>query len=74
MGWVHEVVVYGVQDERYGERIKAKIVASDRRVNERDVIQFCRRHLERYKVPQLVEFCSSLPRTEAGEIDRRVLH
>jgi acyl-CoA synthetase (AMP-forming)/AMP-acid ligase II len=70
---VDEVVVYGTDDDLYGQIIKAKIVASTDQVNERDIIQFCRKHLERHKVPRLIEICASLPRTEAGKIDRREL-
>jgi acyl-CoA synthetase (AMP-forming)/AMP-acid ligase II len=40
---------------------------------EEEILQHCRQHRARYKVPQLVEFVESLPTTSTGKILRRAL-
>jgi hypothetical protein len=42
-------------------------------LTEDDVVQHCAASLTAYKVPTLVEFRDSLPRTEVGKLLRRVL-
>jgi long-chain acyl-CoA synthetase len=38
-----------------------------------DLLEHCRRNLTAYKVPKLVEFRDSLPKTNIGKILRREL-
>jgi long-chain acyl-CoA synthetase len=37
------------------------------------VIEFCRANLAKYKVPTLVEFMTSLPKSAVGKVLRREL-
>jgi long-chain acyl-CoA synthetase len=68
---VHEVRVIGVPDAVLGQAIKAEIVLKEgQALAVKEVKAHCRRHLEDFKVPQIVEFVSSLPKTAGGKIKR----
>lgn len=70
---VADVCVVGLPDGD-SEIVKAYVVRSpDADLNERDVQGHCRRSLAPYKVPRLVEFRESLPRSVVGKVLRRVL-
>jgi long-chain acyl-CoA synthetase len=43
------------------------------KATEEDIISFCKEKLAAYKVPKLVEFRDSLPKSAIGKILRKVL-
>jgi long-chain acyl-CoA synthetase len=66
---VLECAVVGVPDPDKGELPKACIVLREgARATEDEIKGFCRSSLAAYKVPRLVEFLPSLPRTATGKI------
>lgn len=66
--------VVGVPDERWGEVGKAVIeVAVGTSVDIPAVLDFCREHLARYKVPHYVDIVGELPRNAMGKIQKHVL-
>ncbi len=68
---VLECRVIGVPHPVKGKSVKAEIVLKDGKIlDEHRVKLFCAAHLEDYKVPQIVEFVSSLPKTQGGKIKR----
>ncbi|MCD1257509.1 long-chain fatty acid--CoA ligase [Paenibacillus athensensis] len=71
---VQEAAVAGVPDAYRGETVKAFIVVKPgMSLTEQDVIDWCRERLAAYKVPRLVAFRSSLPKTMIGKVLRRKL-
>ncbi len=71
---VQDAVVIGLPDKYRGETVKAYVVAAPgASLSEADVVEHCRRELTAYKVPRVVEFRDSLPRTVVGKVLRRVL-
>src|ERR1700676_2544292 len=70
---VLECAVIGVQDPRSGEAVKAFVVKKEPNVTAEDIIKFCHEQLTNYKVPKLIEFRTSLPKTNVGKILRREL-
>jgi acyl-CoA synthetase (AMP-forming)/AMP-acid ligase II len=71
---VAEAAVIGVPDELWVERVHALIVLKEgRHATEDEVIEFCKRHLARYKAPKSAEFVESLPKNPQGKILKREL-
>ena len=71
---VLEAAVVARPDEKWGETpcafVTLKPDAGD--VSEADIIEFCRQHLAKFKVPKTVVF-SELPKTSTGKIQKFVL-
>jgi acyl-coenzyme A synthetase/AMP-(fatty) acid ligase len=68
---VLECRVIGVADTVLGQSIRAEIVLKpEARLVEAAVRAHCRKHLEDYKVPQVIAFVEALPKTAGGKIRR----
>jgi carnitine-CoA ligase len=71
---VFESAAIGVPDAMRDEAIKLFVVAERNvRVDDEEIISWCRRRLADFKVPTDVEFVDSLPRTSVGKIRKDVL-
>ncbi len=71
---IKEVAVIGVDDEQFGQRLKAFVVlGEDAELTDEDVKGYVKSNLARYKVPREVEFLDSLPRNATGKILKREL-
>jgi long-chain acyl-CoA synthetase len=71
---IQEAVVVGIPDAYRGETVKAFVVSKPGQTpTADDVIAFCRERLAPYKVPRLVEFRDSLPKSGVGKYLRREL-
>ena len=71
---VKEVAVIGVEDQLRGEIAKAIIVLKDgETATKQEIIAYCREHLANYKVPKIVEFRTSIPKSAVGKILKEAL-
>jgi long-chain acyl-CoA synthetase len=71
---VQEAGVIGLADEYRGETVKAFVVLKEgMTATEQEIIDFCREHLAKYKVPAAVEFRTELPKSTVGKVLRREL-
>jgi long-chain acyl-CoA synthetase len=71
---VAEVLVIGVPDQYRGETVKAFVALRPGGDADTDaIIVHCRSLLAPYKVPRIVEFRDSLPKSAVGKLLRRVL-
>ena len=69
-----EVCTIGVPDAYRGETVKVFVVTKPgQTMTEEDVRAFCRETLAAYKIPKLVEFMDTLPKSAVGKILRREL-
>jgi acyl-CoA synthetase (AMP-forming)/AMP-acid ligase II len=67
---VEDVAVFGVPDERWGQRVCAAVVGD---VRSDAVVDHARAHLAAYKCPKDVFLVDDLPRTGTGKVRRSVL-
>jgi fatty-acyl-CoA synthase len=71
---VEEVAVIGVDDEKFGQRLKAFVVTREgQNLSEDDVKGYVKENLARYKVPREVTFVDELPRNPTGKVLKREL-
>jgi long-chain acyl-CoA synthetase len=71
---IAEAVAIGIPHKNRGEMIKVFVVLKQGESMDRaEVIAYCREKLAAYKVPRLVEFRDSLPKTMVGKVLRRAL-
>lgn len=71
---VFRVAVFGVPDEKWGERVIAAIVPKEGRhpVLE-EVREFTRQHLSSYKVPKEILIMDQLPESGTGKVQKQAL-
>nr|WP_240962940.1 acyl-CoA synthetase [Antrihabitans stalactiti] len=71
---IEEVSALGVDDEKYGQRLRAFVVVREgHTLTEEDVKEHVRAHLARFKVPREVTFLDTLPRNPTGKVLKREL-
>lgn len=70
---VAEAGVIGIEDSECGEVVKAFVVTKNPKLEEKQLIRYCREHLTPYKVPKFIQFVNDLPKSEIGKVLRRKL-
>jgi fatty-acyl-CoA synthase len=70
---IREVAVIGVEDEKWGQRLKAFVVSESEKVSEDEIKEHVKSNLAGYKVPREVEFLEELPRNATGKVLKREL-
>ena len=71
---VDEVAVIGVDDEKFGQALKAFVVTTPSgSLDEDGAKKFVKENLAGYKVPREVEFIDELPRNATGKVVKREL-
>jgi fatty-acyl-CoA synthase len=68
---ISDVQVYGVPDEKYGEKIAAAVqLRQDSGLTAEEVKDYCRENIARFKVPEYVDFVEEYPMTASGKIQK----
>lgn len=67
-----EAAVIGVPDPKWGECGQAFVVAK-RSIPSDELLEYCRNHLARFKVPKSFVFVDALPKSDSGKILKREL-
>jgi long-chain acyl-CoA synthetase len=70
---VLEAACVGVPDDKTGEAVKVFVVKKDTALTVETLREHCKQNLTGYKVPKLIEFRDSLPKSNVGKILRREL-
>jgi fatty-acyl-CoA synthase len=74
MDGISEAAVVGVDDDKYGKRLRAYVVQDGgASLSEDEVKGYVKSNLARYKVPRDVIFVDELPRNPAGKVVKRKL-
>ncbi|MCP3775757.1 acyl--CoA ligase [Paenibacillus sp. MZ04-78.2] len=69
-----EAAVVGVQDDIFGEQVKAYVVPKSGHTPDGEAIRaFVRTYLAEYKVPKFIEFVSAIPRNPGGKTLKQML-
>jgi len=71
---IQEAAAIGVDDERFGQRLKAFVVLRDgAKLSEDDIKAYVKENLANYKIPREVVFLEELPRNPTGKVLKRDL-
>src|SRR3954463_12766183 len=71
---VADVAVFGVDDEKFGQRLKAVVVLREgKSLSEDEIKKHVKTNLAGYKVPRDIDFVDELPRTSTGKVLKREL-
>lgn len=71
---IEEAAAFGVDDEKFGQRLKAFVVLrKGQELSEDDVKAYVKENLANYKVPREVVFIDELPRNPTGKVLKREL-
>ncbi len=66
---IEEAAALGVEDEQFGQRLKAYVVRrGDSKLSEDEIKQYVKDNLANYKVPREVVFVEELPRNPTGKV------
>ncbi len=67
---VIDAICFGIDDEKYGERVGAAVVLAGP-AQEGELIAHCRERLAAFKVPEVVHVLEAIPRTPTGKAQRK---
>ena len=68
---IKEAVAVGIPHNTFGQVVKLFAKKNNEsKIQESEIIRYCVKKLERYKVPVSIQFVDEFPRTEYGKIER----
>jgi fatty-acyl-CoA synthase len=73
---IQEACIIGTNDPRRGETVKAVVVlqaSAKGRITADDIVAWAREKMAAYKVPRVIEFADSLPKSATGKVQWRAL-
>jgi crotonobetaine/carnitine-CoA ligase len=71
---IEEAAVIGVPDTIRDQAVKAFIIVKDGEVlNQEEILEYCRCHMAKFKVPSFIEIRKSLPRTCTYKVQKKLL-
>jgi len=69
---VIDVVVVGIPNEIFGQLPIAFVVTNNKTISTQ-IINYCSKKMERYKIPHKIVFLDEIPKTDSGKIKRNIL-
>src|ERR671917_231907 len=68
---ISDVQVYGVPDEKYGEKVAAAVkLREGSELTAEDIKDYCSENIAYFKVPEYVDFVEDYPMTASGKIQK----
>jgi len=71
--FVRESAVFGVEDEVFGQKLRALVVINEASGNLMQLKKHCREYLPAHKIPKEITTVTLLPKTASGKIKRHQL-
>lgn len=71
--FVEDVAVIGIQDERFGERLRAFVQVNEDILTEEALVEWLRPRVARYQMPKEVIFIDEMPYTVLRKLDKKKL-
>ena len=71
---VEDAVAFGVEHEIFGQTIKLNIIKSKNSdIDKAQILSYCIKNLERFKIPSKIDFVEKIPKTDYGKVKRFML-
>jgi fatty-acyl-CoA synthase len=68
---IADAYVYGVPDERYGEVVAAAVrLKRNQTATRKEILEFCKDRIARFKIPRYIRFVDSFPMTASGKVQK----
>ncbi|WP_419913916.1 class I adenylate-forming enzyme family protein [Hoeflea sp.] len=68
---VYECVVFGVPDEKWGERVEAAVEMRDPDITPEELMAFLKEKIGSVKTPKVIHQVAELPRSNVGKVQRK---
>jgi acyl-CoA synthetase (AMP-forming)/AMP-acid ligase II len=71
---IEDVVAFGIEHEVFGQVVKLNVVKSkDSNLDKSKILNYCIKHLEKFKIPAKIDFVENIPKTNYGKVKRFML-
>ena len=71
---VIDVVAFGIKNEIFGQVIKLQVIKSkESNLEKSKILIHCIKNLEKFKIPNKIEFVEEIPKTSYGKVKRFML-
>ncbi|WP_430787402.1 AMP-binding protein [Virgibacillus flavescens] len=72
--FIEDVAIIGINDEKFGQRLKAFVVpVENASLTENEIMEWLRSRVARYQLPREIELVDDLPYTALGKLDKKQL-
>lgn len=68
-----DAAVFALPDKLKGEKICAAIVPEKGKLQQKEIIYFCRKNMDKFSYPQKIFFLAKLPLNTNGKVDKKIL-
>jgi len=71
---IEDAVVFGIEHEIFGQTIKLNVIKSKNYdIDKTQILSYCIKNLEKFKIPSKIDFVENIPKTEYGKVKRFML-